>query len=574
MKEENMRARWILFFLTIGFTINFTLQEAFAGPLVCRATLGTTFPDLTRGAREDLINLSGENVQNLNQFYRYSTTFRSLLPLFYASSLIDRLDKNSPSTGLLIFRHRISPLTTELLSEDAMRVDLKSFDGPFADIIQDRISKILSYELKSFNSDFGLDPKYIMKLVKSSDRFQMKKHSSALEIKTANHLYRKLGISKSNPEARDIIEALSHDLVYRELGLPHSSKPRVLLDDGQEKVTAVVVSLSPFHVKYNRNSSVPIDVRFLDSPLYVFSQTFKPVLNESYHLPIFKVTELGSRPSSLIEVSAKKSQKVAINQRRSSPDYDSMWRDGKLTGIVMIGSDMSESRYLAKEYREYYEIEGYKFDSPFSVKDSRKFIADLVQSGEADYLAKEDNGSDRISLTAKVEVGQKSIKGKGQLVIYLINGSSEVSRGSESQPVVAASDWRGMLQARRLNAKAGDIIYINTKCSSFCTSITQTALDSRFDYIAPEGLADTFTNEGSTALLHILRGLQRGWSYAEIKAQIQKNRGSDEYNEYVFPNDRQWKQPTANLHRVLFEVNFLTPDGKSTTPEQFYEVSQ
>jgi hypothetical protein len=584
-----MKIQKLIFALALTVTLS---DIAVAGAPYCRGTMKEESSSsiqqptqvLSKREQAELLNLDYENVGhvkylNASTFLKRSKIFLSLLPLFYTADLIDHVNKVSPLGRYNNTSYDLAQSLIRLANEDAMKIDLTNFEQPFANQIQQRISKILTYEFKANSEKFELNPDYILKLARSSSQFTLEKYLPALQAKTFALLVKQFNFEPTNFKESEQIMEFSKDLLFKEFGFSHNTKPRIFVTEDSNQIRYGALSLSNFTVSnalgtYQANAKAVFQsevYRILDyvEPIPDFSSSSLG----SQSVELFRVLTSGPKPTVLAEVSMKKGPKVVINKSVASPNYESIWRDGKMTGLMFIGNDMSDSKYLFSEYKSYYESLGYKFDRMQKTKDSAEFISKVIQSGEADYVLKEDNGSEFISKFANILIGRRNIKGKGQAVVYLVNASREVATGA---PIayLEESFWKRMLDQRDSLKLAGDLIYINTTCNSFCSELSEFVRSPHFYYIAPSTMADTFTHENSTAILQILNGLHQNWSYKKIEEQIERNQDPQEqqFNHYVLPNNPLWKNARSSFYRSLIQIKLMAPNRNEIPAERFYEV--
>ena len=77
----------------------------------------------------------------------------------------------------------------------------------------------------------------------------------------------------------------------------------------------------------------------------------------------------------------------ALN-RFPKPDYDSIWKDYKMVGVVVIGSSLRDfTGELTKEYLSYFKDQGFQFSSTEDT-DLKTFLLDRIGNCEVDYFSK------------------------------------------------------------------------------------------------------------------------------------------------------------------------------------------
>ncbi len=237
-----------------------------------------------------------------------------------------------------------------------------------------------------------------------------------------------------------------------------------------------------------------------------------------------------------------------------------MWADKKLVGAIFIGQDMRDRDALAAEYQAYYKTRGFKFARPYRLDSFSTEFPALIVNGTIDYILKEDNGSGRFSPAAMVLEGVRiSRLGEEKVYIYISEENTSPSEGFLLSP-------EALIPLVKIR-KAAELVYVNSTCFSIsCFASFASALsEKKMTYVAPNNLAETFTNEKSTALLHIIDGIRTGKTFAEIKKMIKQTKVVDAEtdasdNVYVFPDAASLKSRSV-LERFRGVVEFQFQDA-------------
>ena len=81
-----------------------------------------------------------------------------------------------------------------------------------------------------------------------------------------------------------------------------------------------------------------------------------------------------------ISVHERYKNRDLIMNRKLGPNYESLWADQKMTGLIIVGSSLrSFSRTLLENYVSYFEGEGFHF-SPLEVEDFESFFKGSISS--------------------------------------------------------------------------------------------------------------------------------------------------------------------------------------------------
>jgi hypothetical protein len=234
-----------------------------------------------------------------------------------------------------------------------------------------------------------------------------------------------------------------------------------------------------------------------------------------------------------------------------SLDYDSMWRDGAVTGLIFSASNMErDANYVLKQYEEYYRENGYRFGRPKQVSDVKKFITNEIKSGSLDYVLREAHAFGADGVVAEVYqsgsmlTGRKRIANGREEVVHIYFPKSTARTRKES---FTYEDFRLAMQEREKTWNNPQLLYVDTACFSLrCSAKAISKVGTpKLVAIGAQSSANTFTNEESTALLYLLEGIRKNQRFSEIRDAMREN--SENYREgreddYRFPDDQKWSE--------------------------------
>ncbi len=254
----------------------------------------------------------------------------------------------------------------------------------------------------------------------------------------------------------------------------------------------------------------------------------------------------------------------------SAPRYPELWKDGKLTGLVISGSNLGIGKDVIDEYLEYYSDRGFEFEAEKPIPDMKKFLSKKIASGEVDYFVKEahSDGDEknvfRMDASAKVLVGHKRSKPGKPLrdeVVYLIYPDA-----SKKASVLLANEEFGEWIRAREKAGKGQFVYFNTSCWSKTKALheiqaaaTPTLLD-----IPTMSVTQTFTNTHDDAEQLLLSSFREGKNYSKMREALMRNRHykDKKKNVFSFPDEASYKTEITNLVKIPLRTELKITDNE------------
>lgn len=241
----------------------------------------------------------------------------------------------------------------------------------------------------------------------------------------------------------------------------------------------------------------------------------------------------------------RKSNKLQLPEG-AAPNYEKMWQDKKLSGLIMVSDNLGG--FVAKtnsHYLQYYKDQGFEFEQPIKITDSKNWVSEQISTGKVDYVMKEAHagGNDSSLMTIKKEHNlvrgvRKLEKGKEEEVFLFLpaeNSSYETQR-------LQFADMNAWMDTREKN-KSGPLVYVNSSCWSMEQASNEIpAVDSKlFVNVASTTKTTTFFNGKNSTKYHILEGLRSGKSYKSMReGMATTTRHQKGYNQFYFPDQKEY----------------------------------
>lgn len=244
---------------------------------------------------------------------------------------------------------------------------------------------------------------------------------------------------------------------------------------------------------------------------------------------------------------------ASLIPKDKSPNYSAMKKDGKFSGMMVVGSSLSHQAGLVDGYLTYYQNEGFEFGPPKTVS-TIDFFKDKVQSGEIKYLIKESHSDGdeknlfRANKTGKLLEGVK--KGPNGLVetIYLLGPEEDKpSSGQNSSPVpqrtalISNQEFGRWVRSR---PKETPLVYFNGSCNSVRKVLAEVAAShsSNFIPIATASSVYTFSDSEKNGTRQMIDAFRKGRDYEGIRAALKKSEhyGNQSGDVYIFPDEKEY----------------------------------
>ncbi|HEY8270402.1 MAG TPA: hypothetical protein VIG33_05895 [Pseudobdellovibrionaceae bacterium] len=249
----------------------------------------------------------------------------------------------------------------------------------------------------------------------------------------------------------------------------------------------------------------------------------------------------------------------------NAPNYAALKKDGKLTGIMIVGSNLSSGHsYVVDEYLTYYQNQGFEF-KPTRPIEAISFFQKSVETGEADYLIKEahSDGDERNLFRAnkygKLFEGSLIKKDGTKEVIYLIAPDDE----KKDSKHISNQEFGSWIRSR---GKDQPLIYLNASCNSERKVISEIAAahSSNFIPIPSATSVLTFTDSDNSGEKQFLQSLRNEKSYEDIRASIQKTKAYQKGEDhFLFPDEKDYDDKIRKnlIMNLDFEVKIKDAAG-------------
>ena len=261
------------------------------------------------------------------------------------------------------------------------------------------------------------------------------------------------------------------------------------------------------------------------------------------------------------------------------PDYESLWRDGRLVGIVAVSTNLRDyTRYIADQYLTYLKEEGFEFSAHYTMgfKDS---IAHYIRNGKADWLMYQGHamGDDRnvfqidrhsYIIRAVRVIGDKEKISGGKAAapaheeIFLVLPRSRKEKDKEASAIVSdffsVNDLSKAMAVRNRNG-GGQLIYFNTTCWSVKKAVYElgAVASSSFVNVATFSPSEIFQSERDGALRALIQSLREGRNFSGFRSALSAN---EEYrnnlrNRYIFPDEEVYREELVERIQIPMDIH-------------------
>ena len=247
----------------------------------------------------------------------------------------------------------------------------------------------------------------------------------------------------------------------------------------------------------------------------------------------------------------------------SQPDYGSIWADGKMTGLMAVGSGMRHiSQYLAEEYIAYLEEEGFQF-SGSETGNLKSFFWEKVKNCELDYFIKHGHGAGdernimRLdSFNYVVHAFRRDEVSGREEEIYLVlppaSTNTEIQQFMlttlDMSEAMRERDWKGCRQFTMLNItcwSAGKAVYESgaIRYPGFLNIVTRSP-------------AEAFENRKDSAPRAVFDSFRKGLDFDGFREALQVNEGYRKGKEsfYTFPDEPAYRENVVGKMKVPMDI--------------------
>ena len=309
----------------------------------------------------------------------------------------------------------------------------------------------------------------------------------------------------------------------------------------QDSLTAIILSSDPIEGRTN----VPTDFGLHYAVAEEVGQ--KGLLNKDKNSTIFDSFVEWSLAENKGRYRADVKIKTKFNLnffKAESPDYDSVWMDHKMAGVIIVGSSLREySSTLLNEYISYFEEEGFLFSGTKNT-DLKAFLLERIENCEVDYFLKESHSDGDERNVFRFDRQNHIVRGvrygdEGRIeAVYLIfprhlnpkEKNTEVLSHLELSKAISERARRG----------CGQITYFNTSCWSHIKARSEISAVNSFLFlnIPVINLSDTFLNTQTNALRILLDSYRKGLDFDGFRTAMEAgNLDLKVKNRYIFPDE-------------------------------------
>lgn len=267
----------------------------------------------------------------------------------------------------------------------------------------------------------------------------------------------------------------------------------------------------------------------------------------------------------------------AVAPKIRNIDLNKLTKDGKLTGLIVFGSNLTgEFESSLEAYKTYFIKNGFKFDKRSTVDDNfKQTFKDMIESGEVDYFIKEahSDGDERnvfrINKEGRVYRAVRNVrKGFDEVVYIVIPNKSYSNYTSPRHSILISNDEYGnWLQTRFKNGK-GEFIMLNTSCWSISKAAQEIekVLDKKFIDISSTTPVSMFENKADNAEYQLLNDFRTGKTMLEIEENLKRN--AENYhgtgNNFILYHMQEFKKFVLENNRPALDIDvvLIGPEGK------------
>ena len=302
----------------------------------------------------------------------------------------------------------------------------------------------------------------------------------------------------------------------------------------------------------------------------------------------WKMQGRARRAEALVDVGMKHGQDVNdLIPALPGPDYESLWRDQRLTGVVTVSANLRDyTRYTADQYMDYLKSRGFEFSTHY-VKDFKETVLKWITNCKADWLMYQGHAGgdernifqiDKYSYLIRAfrlkdkkrrplpagggsALAEKSTRPPAYEEIFLVLPRSRKEKEEETEKSVSdflsVNEFKNAMDARDKN-KCGQIIYFNTTCWSANKAIAElgAVASPSLVNIPTFSPSEAFRNDKDGALRALIQSLREGRDFAGFRSALSANK---EYrdnlrNRYIFPDEKVYREEIVDRVQLPLDI--------------------
>ena len=264
-----------------------------------------------------------------------------------------------------------------------------------------------------------------------------------------------------------------------------------------------------------------------------------------------------------LQVNVQNLEDRSYLKKDKSPHYEGVWKDEKMTGLIIIGSSLrSFSKPLLKNYLSYFKDQGFEF-SPLPVSDFQSFLKEKIKSCELDYFLKESHSDGdernvfRFDRFNDVMKGVRQVEKDRTETIYLAFPKPFYFKKPET--LLFSNLELAELIRQRERKGCGEITYFNTSCWAHVKARyeIEAVHSPLFLNIPSKSLSNTFLNEEGTAIRSLIHSYRNNLDFDGFRKALEKNAGykSGRLNQYIFPDESEYYQSIFEAISIPLKIH-------------------
>lgn len=372
-----------------------------------------------------------------------------------------------------------------------------------------------------------------------------------------------------SPQYRDVFLSKLYKFTSHSVAPLFGEKPKALTDLTYTRDAALVtpVVLSSGTLEMNGQTELRNAYGFYSKTLDPISA---PAMNKTEAQSIAWKSDGRSYSADL---SVRALEKKDIIPKEPAPKYDELWKDGRLSGMIVVGSNLKgSSASLMQEYLAYFQSRGFRFSGTRDeVGDFTKHLEAKTASGELDYLIKEahSDGDEknlfRMDSRVKILRGEREIPGTSRKESVELVYPADDSGAAESKLVSnqAFGEW---IRKREKDGK-GQFVYFNTSCWSHTKALheIEAAQSTKLLNIPTLTSACTFVHEGKqNGLYQVLEGFRNQETYEKVRSRLEPIPKYREQKDdvYLFPDEPRYQDLITKKIATPLDIGLEIRDEK------------
>ena len=275
-----------------------------------------------------------------------------------------------------------------------------------------------------------------------------------------------------------------------------------------------------------------------------------------------------------IDVIAKSIEPVTPHLRKLN--YRELWKDKKLTGMIIVGSNLAaEAGSTIIEYEKYFNRAGFKFEEHATItKDLKTYFENSITGGELDYFIKEahSDGDERnifrINYRARIMKATRKMKNGFDEVMYLVFPTEKLADYTDpTKTVQITNEEFGQWIRNRESAGKGQFVFFNESCWSVSKAINEIeeAYSKTLVEIPSTLPVNMFEDRADNAAAILLTDFRAGKILFQIEKDMRRNADFAHQigNTFIFPYSKEYQELIRDVLKPPTRIRVVvTQDGK------------